>query len=99
MNTSLRMTQLFTNSSAEQQSSFADLVYWPLRCFTNRRMLASPASHEPELQRHAESAAHGISDEGEPSRARTGNAQGMGGDPPLPANSEIERGSRTVCSA
>src|ERR1700720_2159786 len=62
-------------------------------------MLASRACNEPELQRNPEPAAHGISDEGEPSRARAGDAQGLGGDAPLPPNSEIERGSRTLCSA
>ena len=55
-------------------------------------MLASPARHEPELQRHIEPAAHGFSDEGEPCRARAGNAQELGGDAPLPGNSEIARG-------
>ena len=65
------------------------------------RMLRSiaPAHNEPELQRHSQSAAHGFSDEGEPCRARAGDAQDVGGDAPLPANSEIARGSRTLCSA
>src|SRR5439155_1907994 len=61
--------------------------------------VAKPAHHEPELQRHSEFTADRVSDEGEPCRARAGDAQGMGGDAPLPANSEIERGSRAVCSA
>src|SRR5439155_16576502 len=61
-------------------------------------MLASRACDEPELQRDSESAADRVSNEGEPCRARAGDAQGVGGQRPLPADSEIEKGSRPVCS-
>src|SRR5205807_9587501 len=76
-----------------------DLMGCPLHCLAGRRMLASPARHGSELQRHIEPAAHGISDEGQSSHARAGNAQGLGGDAPLPGNSKIARGQGAICSA
>src|SRR4029077_4067299 len=68
--------------------------YLSPRCFAGCRMLASPARHEPELQRYIEPAAHGFSDEGEPCQARAGNAQELGGEGPLPGDSKIARGTR-----
>src|SRR5580765_5904942 len=73
--------------------------YLSPRCFAGCRMLASPARHEPELQRHVEPASHGFSDEGEPCNARAGNAQELGGEAPLPGNSEIARWPRAIRSA
>ena len=61
--------------------------------------VASPARHEPELQRHAQFAAHGLSDEGEPYRARAGAAQGLGGSATVRANPKITTGSTIVRSA
>src|SRR5262245_17232912 len=55
-------------------------------------MLASPARHEPELQRHIKPAAHGFSDESEPRRARAGNAQDLGRDEALSADSKSRAG-------
>src|SRR5439155_523234 len=64
--------------------------------------VATPAHHEPELQRHAELTADRVSDEGEPCDARAGDAQGLGGDAPLPENSSTSSASNSsgwACSA
>src|SRR5438093_7065032 len=57
--------------------------------------VASLACDESELQRYSEPATHRVSDEGEPCDARAGDAQGLGGDAPLPADSEIRSEEHT----